>query len=288
MADSKRGLGRGLEQLLPSTAWLKEDDIQLFYCGVDRLDSNPYQPRHHIEDERFPELVQSIREKGVLQPVLVSRTEQPDRYRILAGERRWRAAMAAGLTEVPVLVRDATSVEALELALIENIQRSDLSCIEEARAYRQLQADFGLGQEQVAARVGKSRSTVANLLRLLQLPPSIQEDLLTDRLTMGHARALLSLEGAEARERIRDLIVSRGLSVRQTEQLVKATLRPSPSKPSSNPQWQRWQQALSAHLGGKVRLRRTDSGDTLSITVTDEAQLKDLIRRLGVDLELSE
>jgi len=283
MAEPKKGLGRGLDQLLPAAAWLKESDIQLFYCPVDRLSPNPHQPRRQVEDQAFAELIESIREQGVLQPILVTRTEQSEHYRIIARERRWRAAMAAGLSEVPVLVREASSAQALELALIENIQRSDLNCIEEARAYQQLQEAFGLSQEQIATRVGKNRSTVANLLRLLQLPPSIQDDLVTGRLTMGHARALLAAPDDQTRERFRDLILARHLSVRQTEQLVQNDPPPAPSRAAPPPHWPRWQRALSTHLGARVRLRRVGSAETLAITVADETQLRDLIRRLGVD-----
>lgn len=283
MAEPKKGLGRSLDQLLPTAAWLKESDIQLFYCPVEHLSPNPHQPRLQVEDQAFAELIESIREQGVLQPILVTRTEPSQHYRIIAGERRWRAAMAAGLSEVPVLVREASSAQALELALIENIQRSDLSCIEEARAYRQLQEAFGLNQEQIATRVGKNRSTVANLLRLLQLPSSIQDDLVSGRLTMGHARALLSAPDDPSRERFRDQILARGLSVRQTEQLVQSAPPAARSRVAPHPLWPRWQQALSAHLGAPVRLRRLGSTETLAITVADENQLIDLIRRLGVD-----
>lgn len=283
MPDPKHGLGRRLDQLLPSAAWLKETDIQLFYCPIDRILANPYQPRHCVDDQKFPELVESVREKGILQPILVARTEQADRYQLLAGERRWRAALAAGLSEVPVVVRDASSVEALELALVENIQRSDLSCIEEAHAYRRLQAEFNLTQDQIAQRVGKSRSAVANLLRLLRLPPIIQQDLQEGRLSMGHARALLTLSGTEAQQRLRDQILAHGLSVRQTEQRAQQEGRRARSKPAPEPHWQRWQEALAKHLGTKVRFRRVTTTDTLTISFTDETQLKNLFRRLGLD-----
>ncbi|GLI35595.1 ParB/RepB/Spo0J family partition protein [Desulforhabdus amnigena] len=284
MIEKKRGLGRGLDQLLTSSDWLKRDDVQLFYCPVDRLIPNPYQPRQLVDDEQMDELVRSIREKGVLQPILATRTQVPEEYQILAGERRWRASKIAGLTEVPILVREASSTDVLELALIENIQRQDLNCIEEALAYQRLQEEFHLTQEEISQRVGKNRSTVANLLRLLHLPPDIQEDLLNQRLTMGHARALLAVAGADEQRKLRDLILDRHLSVRQTEALVAKKDASSPqAKPEPDPRWISLQETLQSHLGSPVALRRRGQRGTLTISFGSEDELTRILDRIGVN-----
>lgn len=284
MTEKKRGLGRGLDQLLSPTDWLKRDDVQLFYCPIDRLVPNPFQPRQLLDDASMEELVDSVRQKGVLQPILAVRTDVPEQYQILAGERRWRAARTAGLTEVPILVRDASSAEALELALIENIQRQDLNCIEESLAYQRLQEEFHLTQEEISQRVGKNRSTVANLLRLLGLPPDIQEDLLNGRLTMGHARALLSLSSPEVQRKLRDQILTRHLSVRQTEALVaRPAPPPSAGKTQPDPLLTKMQESLQAHLEAPVSLRRKGQRGTLTISFQSEDELARILERIGVE-----
>lgn len=284
MQDKKRGLGRGLDQLLSPGDWLKRDDVQLFFCPVDHLVPNPYQPRQVVQDTTLDELVQSIGEKGVLQPIVAIRTEAPDQYQILAGERRWRAARKAGLAQVPVLLRETTPAEVLEIALIENIQRQDLNCIEEALAYRRLQEEFHLTQEDIAQRVGKNRTTVTNLLRLLHLPPDIQEDVLNGRLAMGHARALLSLPGPEEQRKVRDVILDRHLSVRQTEQLVLRRESPdSRRQAEQDPAALRWQESLQTHLHTKVRVLKRGQRGTITITFTSEEELHRLIRHFGVE-----
>lgn len=285
MADKKRGLGRGLDQLLGSSDWLKREDIQLFYCAVDRLIPNPYQPRKTMQDDQLSELAESIREKGMLQPILATRTETADQYQILAGERRWQAARRAGLSEVPVILRETTSPEALELALIENIQRTDLNCIEEALAYQRLVDEFHFTHEQIAQRVGKNRSTVSNLLRLLQLPRELQEDILNGRLSMGHARALLALSDLEQQVRLRDLILARHLSVRQTEQWVSAQAAPRPAaaRSTANPAWQPLERALQTHLETRVRFRKKGQRGSITIAFDSDDQLQQVLKRLGLE-----
>ena len=280
--DKKRGLGRSLQDLLSPSDWLKSDDIQLFYCPIDRIVPNPYQPRLIFDDDQFEELVRSIKEKGVLQPILVTRNEAADQYQILAGERRWKAAQQAGLTQVPVVLRETTSAEALEIALIENIQRRDLTCLEEAFAYQRLQDEFHLTQEEIAQRVGKNRSTVANLLRLLQLPPDIQEDILNQRLTMGHARALLSLDTPEEQRKVRDLIIARHLSVRQTEQLILQQRAPRKPQTVLDPAAAQLQARIESVLGTRVLLRRNGRGGTIQIAFTSDSEFDRLLRALGV------
>ncbi len=284
MIDRKRGLGRGLQDLLASSEWLKREDIQLFYCPVHRLVPNPYQPRQVVQDAHLDDLIASVREKGVIQPILASRTETPDQYQILAGERRWQAARLAGLPEVPVLLRDTTPAEVLELALIENIQRRDLNCIEEALAYQRLQDEFQLTQDEIAKRVGKNRATVSNLLRLLQLPTDIQHDVLNGSLTMGHARALLSLPGADRMRQVRDLILQKHLSVRQTEDLVARRRDTAPSTPNPQPpHWLRLQDRLQNHFQAPVILQRRGKRGTLTIPFNSDDELERLVRSFGID-----
>lgn len=280
--DKKRGLGRSLQELLSPSDWLKSDDIQLFYCPIDRLVPNPYQPRLVFDDEQMDELVESIREKGVLQPILVTRDDSPETYQILAGERRWKAARLAGLTQVPVLLRETTSAEALELALIENIQRRDLTCVEEALAYQRLSDEFQLTQEEISKRVGKNRSTVANLLRLLQLPPYIQEDILNQRLTMGHARALLALHDPDEQLKARDAILARHLSVRQTEQLIAQQRTLPKEAPAPDPASRFLQERLQSHLGTKVHFNRTGERGTIRVSFASEDDLQRILALLGL------
>ncbi|ROR03543.1 ParB/RepB/Spo0J family partition protein [Desulfosoma caldarium] len=284
MAEKRKGLGRGLQDLLPSTDWLKREEVQVFYCPVERLRPNPYQPRQKVEDEAFRELVDSVRENGILQPILVSRGPEQETYTIVAGERRWQAARAAGLREVPVVVREATPREALELALVENLQRQDLNCIEQAAAYRRLHDEFGLTQAHIAQRVGKDRSTVANIMRLTQLPLVIQEDLLDGRLTMGHARALLALPDDESRLTMRDAILRGQLSVRQTEKRINFFLQGKKRSEGAPPRsrWQEMEKRLRQHLNLPVTVRRQGESGTVTIAYRDAQQLQTLLRHLGV------
>lgn len=210
-------LGKGIGALLSSAS--QEGRHKYFLCPIEELRPHKNQPRKTFNDDKMAELVASVKEKGVIQPLVVR--QAGDHYQIIAGERRWRAAQKAGLKELPVVIQDVSEDWALEMALIENIQREDLNPIEEADAYRNLMISFDLSQDEVARRVGKDRSTVANALRLLRLPEAIQQDVVGGRLSMGHARALLSLEGKTRLHDARDQVVKRQLSVRQTEALVK-------------------------------------------------------------------
>lgn len=290
VADKKKGLGRGLQDLLPSTDWLKSEEVQVFYCPVDRLQPNPFQPRQKVEDASFPELVQSVRENGILQPILVTRGAEQGTYTILAGERRWQAARAAGLHEVPVVVREATPRESLELALVENLQRQDLNCIEQAAAYRRLHDEFGLTQAEIAQRVGKDRSTVANIMRLIQLPLAIQQDILDGRLSMGHARALLALPDDEARLAMRDAIVRGDLSVRQTEKRIGDLLNAKAATVSTPPRshWPELERRLRQRLDLPVTVKRQGDQGTVTIRFRNPEQLGRLLRHLGLALESDE
>jgi ParB family chromosome partitioning protein len=285
MAEKKRGLGRGLQDLLTgSSDWLKREDIQLFYCPVEQLVPNPYQPRQKIDPAELNELAESIAAKGVIQPLLVARTDDPQQYQILAGERRWRAAQTAGLEQVPVLLRETSASEALEIALIENIQRRDLNCIEEALAYQQLQREFGLTQDEISQRVGKDRSTVANTLRLLRLPGKLQEDVVNGRLSMGHARALLAVSDPEEQLRIRNLILQQHLSVRQTEKLIesgRAKGKPQPAPP--DPRVQVVQESLHSRFQTPVSVRRRGRKGAITIRFSSDDELRRLLELMGIE-----
>ncbi len=212
----KRGLGRGLEALIPEPEeGAVGDSLEI---AVGDIMPNAFQPRRRFDDERMGELVQSIREHGVVQPVLVRR--RGDKYELVAGERRWRAAEAAGLASIPAVIRDLDDREVVEVALIENLQREDLNAIEEAEAFERLGREFGLTQEQIAVRVGKSRAHIANTLRLLQLHTSVQDMVRSGGLTMGHARALLPLRTGE-QVRLARAVAEKGLSVRRVEGMVR-------------------------------------------------------------------
>jgi ParB family chromosome partitioning protein len=220
--SEQKGLGRGIGALLVDDTDEKEDD-KLFLCDINKIDPNPSQPRSYFDPEKLSELSDSIKEKGIIQPLLVAKAIG-NRYKLIAGERRLKAAKIAALDEVPVIVMEADSDnEQLELALIENIQRHDLNAIEEALAYQRLIADFNLTQEEVAKKVSKKRSSVTNILRLLKLPDKLQTDVIENKISEGHARALLRLQDdPDAMMAIRDRIVKDNLSVRETERICKA------------------------------------------------------------------
>ncbi len=217
---TKNVLGRGVDALLQGT--LDDDDNRFFLCDIDKIKPNPDQPRKYFDQEKLTMLAESIKEHGVIQPLLVSKVKG-NRYNLIAGERRLRAALMAGEEEVPVVMMNSTAEdENLELALIENIQRHDLNPIEEANAYSRLIKEFGCTQEEVSKKVGRSRSTITNVLRLLQLPATIQDDVSSGTLSEGHARVLLRLKDDPAvMEEIRNKIIKEDLSVRETEKLCK-------------------------------------------------------------------
>jgi ParB family chromosome partitioning protein len=229
----RSGLGRGLNSLIPGEVpEAGAGSETLRELAIDAIEPNRYQPREHFDEERLNDLAASVREIGVLQPILVRATEEPDRFELIAGERRWRAARRAGLTTVPAIVREVEDLHALEQALVENLHRQDLNALEEAAAYQQLMEDFGLTQEQVAQRVGRSRSSVANILRLLQLPPVVQRLIGEDRLSAGHAKALVGVRDRVAQERLAQRAVQEGLTVRQVEELARALTADPPSSPT--------------------------------------------------------
>jgi len=257
--SKRRGLGRGLEALIPVEE--KADD-GVRHVPVSAITPNPMQPRAALDAEALEELAASIREHGLIQPLVVTR-QGPERYQLIAGERRWQAARLAGLDSVPVIIKEATPQQILEMALVENIQRADLNPLEEAAAYRQLVDEFGLTQEQVAARVGKSRVAVTNTLRLLKLPSQVQQALADGTIREGHARALLSLPTPEAQIAALKTVIAQALSVRQTEELVRRLRAESPPpkpKPTPDPETEALEARFREALGTKVTLHKSRKG----------------------------
>ncbi|HXG39358.1 MAG TPA: ParB/RepB/Spo0J family partition protein [Candidatus Limnocylindrales bacterium] len=284
IGSERRGaLGRGLASLIPQRPPDGSGPVEL---PLARLETNPRQPRRRIDEAALETLAASIREHGVIQPILVTQTF--DGYRVVAGERRVRAARLAGLERIPAVVRQLADREQLEVALVENVQRADLDPIEEANAYRQLIDEFGLSQEEVAARVGRARSTVANTLRLLELPPAVQAAVADGRITEGHARAMAGLD-EDRQLRLVELVATRGLSVRQVEELARRLRdRPAESAPTPDgatpglpaPEVDRIEEELRRALGTKVTLARTRRGGRIVIEFYSDEELGRLYDRL--------
>jgi len=252
----RKALGKGLAALLPAEP-VRDEGGDLLEVDPARIDPNPTQPRQTIDDAKLEELAQSVREQGIVQPLVVRK--QGTRFELIAGERRWRAARKAGLTKVPIVVREADERQVLELALVENIQREELNPIEEAAAYRRLVGELGYSQEQVANRVGKDRSTIANLLRLLRLPKDVRALIADQKLSTGHARALLPLDDPTQQLAVAQKVVSDGLSVRDVERKVKALTSASRSRAPSkrtDPNTREAERQLEGLLGTSVRIRR--------------------------------
>jgi ParB family chromosome partitioning protein len=266
----KRGLGRGLSALLPTAAAPSPSRIEhapsrrtYFSAQIEEVYPGPEQPRHNFDEAELAELADSIKVHGVIVPLVV-RPRQGGGYFLIAGERRWRAAQRAGLHEVPVVVQEVDSQVAFERALVENLQRSDLGPIEEATAFQRLVDEFGLTQDQVAERIGKDRSTVSNAIRLLKLPTAVRQMVEDDRLSMGHARALLGLEDPVAIERTARTVVDKGLSVRATENLVKQDRAPEKAKPRTKTQKSAsvrdLEERLTKAVGGPVTITEDEPG----------------------------
>lgn len=277
-------LGKGMGALLDSA--VQAGRGQYFLCPIEELKPHENQPRKYFDGAKMAELVDSIREKGVIQPLVVRREQ--NFYQIIAGERRWRAAQKAGLKEIPVTIQDVSEDWALEIALIENIQREDLNPIEESRAYKYLMDNFDLSQEEVAKRVGKSRSAVTNALRLLRLPQQILEQVESNTLSMGHARALLALEHEEDMHEAAEQIGKNKLSVRETEKLVKKIKifdhagAEQKVKQSVDPELLRLEDILRKNLGTKVKISPKGNGGKIEITYTNSSELERLLDYLNL------
>lgn len=282
--EKRPALGKGLSALIPDLPSAPAPATAPVDLAIDDLAPNDYQPRAHFDDGRLDELAASIRVHGIIQPIVVSRS--PKGFRIIAGERRWRAAKMAGLARVPIVLKDTASAapqSLLQLALIENIQREDLNPIDEAQAYRRLADEFHLTQDAIATNVGKDRATVANTLRLLKLPGEIQHDLIGGAITMGHARALLALATEASQLALAREVKIRGLSVRETESLVKAQLAGNSepaagSKTAAAPappdvHTRAAEEKLRLHLGTRVRIVRKGERGRIEIEFTSENEL---------------
>lgn len=273
----RKALGRGLSSLIPDSD--QSDDAQggLVTVALAAISPNPQQPRSKLDQDSLEELAASIREHGLIQPLIVTETAN-GRYTLIAGERRWRAATLAGMTELPVVVKEASPQEMLELAIIENVQRDDLNAIEEAVAYQQLIDEFGMTQEDVAKRVGKSRPTVANLLRLLKLAPEIQAAVVEGRISGAHARALLPLPTPESQKAVMKTIIKNDLSVRQVEALVKKMLTGPEPKPAKkvriSPEMAALAGEISQSLGTKVDIQQGAKGGKVVIHYYSDEELQ--------------
>lgn len=305
--NQTRGLGKGLSVLISeeyskSSGGEAPSGVVIQQIMLTNIVGGKYQPRTRFSEEYLGELADSIRHNGVMQPIVLRRAAGSEQYEIIAGERRWRAAALAGLTEIPAIVRDVNDAQALELALVENIQRQDLSPLEEAAGYQRLMEEFRYTQEQLSKIVGKSRSHIANLLRLLSLPEKIKRYLDDDSISMGHARALLNANDPEG---LAEEVVARGLNVRQTEGLVKDAQTPSApkdtasgnanaAKPSSrtrefsggnkDPDLLALEETLSQNLGLKVSINDQGHSGEISIRYETLAQLDEILKRLGGNL----
>jgi ParB family chromosome partitioning protein len=276
----RKALGKGLSALLP------DPEPEAHPGGLDvpleSLEPNPFQPRSALSEDRLGELAASIKESGMVQPILVRRAG--GRYQIIAGERRWRAAQRLGLPSVPVTIRDVPDDRLLELALVENIQREELTPLEEAQAFQRLQDEFHLTQEDVARKVGRDRSTIANALRLLRLPREVRELLGAGRLDAGHGRALLALERAEEQLALAREAARKGLSVREVERRVALLRAPRRGQARKDPNTRAAEERLRAALGTRVQISRRGRGGAVRIAFASEAELNrlfDLLLRAG-------
>lgn len=269
MTNPKNVLGRGLDALIAAPS---SESRRVLEVDIHRLKPNPAQPRERFEESALEDLAASVRANGVLQPILVRPANGG--YEIIAGERRWRAAQRAGLHQVPVIVREVADEKLLELALVENLQRENLNPVEEARAYHTLVEDLGLTQEEVARRVGKERATVANTLRLLNLPPLALKALEAGQITAGHAKAVLGHKRKEEQDALLHAILTRGLSVRESERWTPA--RPKAPQPKVDADTEAAAKAMAARLGLPVTLQRRGRGGTLTVRFKDATELDHL------------
>lgn len=288
----RRGLGRGLDELIPSTppeltqpaATGQADGLLL--VPVQHIVPNPHQPRTMMAEDSLEELAASIKEHGVIQPLVVTRAPS-GHYQLIAGERRWRAAQLAGLDEVPVIIKEAAPQQILELALVENIQRADLNPLEEALAYEHLSRDFNLSQSDIARRVGKSRTAVVNVMRLLNATPAVQQAIMNEEISEGHGRALLGLIEPDTQNAALDMVIAKQLTVRQTEALVRQLREPvqPTQKPEPSPEIRAMEERFQSALGTRVRLNNSEKGGQVVIYYYSDEEFRALYERLtGEDL----
>jgi ParB family transcriptional regulator, chromosome partitioning protein len=284
---NRKALGKGINALIPDFELgvpesPENGPAKSTELLIDEISPNRFQPRKYFDDEKLEELVTSIRDNGVLQPVVVQKVESG--YELVVGERRWRASKKVGLKKIPVVIREVSDAQALELAIIENIHRQDLNPIEEAEAYSRLADEFALTQEMIAKKVGKSRTAVANTLRLLKLSRNIKEDLISGKLSMGHARALLGLDNAGQIEALRKEIFKKDLTVRQTESRVSSLKQPVATKPvgsKKNIFIKDLEKQLESRLGTKVDINPTKKGGKLVVTYYSDDDLERIQELIG-------
>jgi len=283
MATKRMALGKGLGALLPEFG--QAEPKTLLYCGIEEIIPNRSQPRKHFDESKLQELAESIKEKGILEPLIVRRTDQG--YELIVGERRWRAAQKAGLKEVPVMVKEVEGREVLEISLIENLQREDLNPIEAAEAFKHLIEEFNLSQEDLSKRIGKDRTTITNTLRLLKLPLEVRNQLLQNRITSGHARAILSLESKEKQKELCALIIKKGLSVREAESIAKRWAEKpkksiTPVKPRGDleSQLSSLQDSMRKYLGTKVHITQKGKRGKIEIEYYSHEDLERIVEAI--------
>jgi ParB family transcriptional regulator, chromosome partitioning protein len=287
MVERRPALGKGLSALIPDAPETSANARLSIDIDIDLLEPNDYQPRAHMEDEHLENLAQSIRSHGIIQPIVARKLDE-GRYQIVAGERRWRAAQRAGLERVPVVVKDLSPQQTqrrLEIALIENIQRENLNPIEEAHAYQKLVDEFGLKHDDIAAQVGKDRSSVANTLRLLRLPAEVRAEVASGRLSMGHARAIVSLVTEADQRRVAREVLTRNLSVRETEAIVKKASTPSTESQAAvrkkDVHTRAAEEQLRLSLGTAVEIKRRGKGGVVEIAFASEDELQRIYEYLS-------
>lgn len=272
----KNALGKGLGAMFPDLLNDLSNKTPLTVCGIEELRPNRYQPRKNFHEHDQKQLIASIKKSGVIQPIVVRKQDKG--YEIIAGERRWRAAQAAGLKDVPIVIRDATDMEAAEMSLIENIQREELNPLEEASAYVTLMETFDLSQEDISSRVGKDRSTIANTVRLLKLPDKAKTALVEKKITSGHARSLLSLELTDEQNKVLDLILKKGLNVRETEKLIQSSKsKQQEKKPVTRDRFLAdLERALAAKLMAKVQIKGGSNKGAIEVSFKSMDELNRL------------
>jgi len=275
----KKALGKGLDALIPKVE-KAEKEASLIEVPIERILPGIAQPRTGFDDKALKELAQSIKEKGIIQPVVLSRAGDGT-FRIIAGERRWRAAKLAGLEKIPAIVKDVSPAEAVEIALIENIQREDLDPVETASAFERLLKEFNITQEELSQRVGKDRATIANYLRILKLPEEIKTYLKDGLLTMGHAKAIVSIDDPQKQKEVAQIVIKKSLSVRQTEELAKRLEKPLLKKHQEKlPEIAQLEDRLTSELGAKVKISHKGRGGRLEIFYNSLDELDGILQRI--------
>jgi ParB family chromosome partitioning protein len=282
--EKTQRLGKGLAALIDSKEIDNSSSAYNANFDINKIEANPYQPRMHIDPEELISIADSIREKGVIQPLIITKDKDSDKYFLIAGERRLRASQLAGLKTVPVVIKDSSPLEMLELALIENIQRKDLNPLEEANAFIQMIEEFGVSQDDIAEKVGLNRVTITNKIRLLQLPEGVKEDVLNENISEGHARALLGIKDETSLIAATDLVIKRGMSVRETEALVRKI---NYGKGSTTKNWkksdkvtEKYSSQLSKKLGYTANIVKMTKGGKVVIRYNTKEELQDLMEKL--------